>query len=45
MVLACAGDIPTNEALAAADLLRQEFPDLKLRFVNVVDLFKLQVLG
>lgn len=42
VVLACAGDIPTKEALAAADLLRQHFPDLKLRFVNVVDLFKLQ---
>ncbi|MCS6866152.1 MAG: phosphoketolase family protein [Gemmataceae bacterium] len=42
VVLACAGDIPTKEALAATDLLRQHFPDLKLRFVNVVDLFKLQ---
>jgi xylulose-5-phosphate/fructose-6-phosphate phosphoketolase len=42
VVLASAGDIPTKEALAAVDLLRQEFPDLKLRFVNVVDLFKLQ---
>jgi xylulose-5-phosphate/fructose-6-phosphate phosphoketolase len=42
VVLACAGDIPTKEALAATDLLRQEFPDLKIRFVNVVDLFKLQ---
>jgi len=42
VVMACAGDIPTKEALAATDLLRQEFPDLKLRFVNVVDLFKLQ---
>jgi xylulose-5-phosphate/fructose-6-phosphate phosphoketolase len=42
VVLACAGDIPTKEALAAADMLRQEFPDLKLRFINVVDLFKLQ---
>ena len=40
--MACAGDIPTKEALAATDLLRQEFPDLKIRFVNVVDLFKLQ---
>jgi xylulose-5-phosphate/fructose-6-phosphate phosphoketolase len=37
-----AGDIPTQEALAAAALLRQEFPDLKIRFINVVDLFKLQ---
>ncbi len=42
VVLASAGDIPTKEALAAVDLLRQEFPDLKLRFVNVVDLFRLQ---
>ena len=42
VVLACAGDIPTKEALAAADMLRQEFPDLKVRFINVVDLFKLQ---
>jgi xylulose-5-phosphate/fructose-6-phosphate phosphoketolase len=41
-VMACAGDIPTKEALAATDLLRKEFPDLKLRFINVVDLFKLQ---
>jgi xylulose-5-phosphate/fructose-6-phosphate phosphoketolase len=42
VVVACAGDIPTKEALAATDMLRKEFPDLKLRFVNVVDLFKLQ---
>jgi xylulose-5-phosphate/fructose-6-phosphate phosphoketolase len=41
-VIACAGDIPTKEALAATALLRSEFPDLKLRFINVVDLFKLQ---
>ncbi|HMK60597.1 MAG TPA: phosphoketolase family protein [Dissulfurispiraceae bacterium] len=42
VVLACAGDVPTMEALAAAALLREHFPDLKLRFINVVDLFKLQ---
>ncbi len=42
VVLACAGDIPTMEALAAAALLREHFPELKVRFVNVVDLFKLQ---
>lgn len=42
VVLACAGDVATQEMLAAADLLRQEFPDLKMRFINVVDLFKLQ---
>jgi xylulose-5-phosphate/fructose-6-phosphate phosphoketolase len=40
-VIACAGDIPTKEALAAVVLLRENFPDVKLRFVNVVDLFKL----
>jgi xylulose-5-phosphate/fructose-6-phosphate phosphoketolase len=42
LVMACAGDIPTQEALAATVLLRQEFPDVKIRFINVVDLFKLQ---
>ena len=42
VVMAAAGDIPTQEALAATVLLRQEFPDLKIRFINVVDLFKLQ---
>ena len=42
VVMACAGDIPTQEALAATAMLRTEFPDLKIRFVNVVDLFKLQ---
>ncbi len=42
VVLACAGDVPTLEALAATDLLRQNFPDLKVRFVNVVDLMTLQ---
>ncbi|MFC5380371.1 phosphoketolase [Aquipuribacter nitratireducens] len=42
VVLACAGDVPTMEALAAADLLRGWFPDLRLRFVNVVDLMRLQ---
>ncbi|KOP23498.1 phosphoketolase [Hapalosiphon sp. MRB220] len=42
VVLACAGDIPTLEALAASVLLRDNFPDLKIRFVNVIDLFKLQ---
>jgi xylulose-5-phosphate/fructose-6-phosphate phosphoketolase len=42
VVMACAGDIPTQEALAATAMLRHEFPDLKIRFVNVVDLFKLQ---
>ncbi|MCP6761364.1 MAG: phosphoketolase family protein [Fischerella sp. CENA71] len=42
VVLACAGDIPTLEALAASVLLRDNFPDLKIRFVNVIDLFRLQ---
>src|SRR5262245_61318856 len=42
VVMASAGDIPTKEALAAVDLLKQEFPELKIRFVNVVDLFRLQ---
>ena len=42
VVMACAGDIPTLEALAAVDLLRQYFPDLRIRFINVVDLMTLQ---
>jgi len=41
VVMACAGDIPTKEALAATVLLRENFPDLKVRFVNVVNLYKL----
>jgi xylulose-5-phosphate/fructose-6-phosphate phosphoketolase len=41
VVMASAGDIPTKEALAAVLLLREQFPDLKIRFINVVDLFKL----
>jgi xylulose-5-phosphate/fructose-6-phosphate phosphoketolase len=42
VVLACAGDTPTLEALAAAALLRERLPDLRVRFVNVVDLMRLQ---
>jgi len=42
VVIACAGDIPTQEALAATALLRSEFKDLKIRFINVIDLFKMQ---
>ena len=42
LVMGSAGDIPTQEALAATALLRQEFPDLKIRYINVVDLFKLE---
>jgi xylulose-5-phosphate/fructose-6-phosphate phosphoketolase len=41
VVMASAGDIPTKEALAAVALLRQFFPTLKIRFINVVDLFRL----
>jgi xylulose-5-phosphate/fructose-6-phosphate phosphoketolase len=41
VVLASAGDIPTAEVLAAIQLLKAEFPDLKMRYVNVVDLFRL----
>ncbi|MGD2081527.1 MAG: phosphoketolase family protein [Chromatiales bacterium] len=41
VVVAAAGDIPTMEALAATALLREHFPELKVRFVNVVDLFRL----
>jgi xylulose-5-phosphate/fructose-6-phosphate phosphoketolase len=42
VVMACAGDVPTLETLAAVALLRQYFPDLKVRVVNVVNLMKLQ---
>jgi xylulose-5-phosphate/fructose-6-phosphate phosphoketolase len=42
VVMACAGDIPTLEILAAVDLLRQHCPDLRVRVVNVVDLMTLQ---
>ena len=42
VVVASAGDILTEEALAAVAILRQHFPDLKIRFVNVVDLYRLQ---
>jgi xylulose-5-phosphate/fructose-6-phosphate phosphoketolase len=41
-VLACAGDVPTLETLAAVDLLRKHVPDLKVRVVNVVDMMTLQ---
>ncbi len=41
VVMACAGDIPTMESLAAVAILKEKFPDLKIRFVNVVDLFRL----
>jgi len=42
VVMACAGDVPTHEALAAVTLLREEVPDIRIRFVNVVDLMALQ---
>jgi xylulose-5-phosphate/fructose-6-phosphate phosphoketolase len=41
VVMACAGDIPTKESLAAVCLLREHFPNLKIRFINVVDLYRL----
>lgn len=42
VVMACAGDVPTLETLAAADLLRQHLPELRVRVVNIVDLMRLQ---
>jgi xylulose-5-phosphate/fructose-6-phosphate phosphoketolase len=42
VVMACAGDVPTLETLAAVDLMRRELPDLKVRVINVVDLMTLQ---
>ena len=42
VVMACCGDVPTLETLAAVDILRNNFPDLKIRVVNVVDLMTLQ---
>src|SRR5690606_30782352 len=42
VVLACAGDVPTLETLAAVDLLRRHLPELRVRVVNVVDLMRLQ---
>jgi xylulose-5-phosphate/fructose-6-phosphate phosphoketolase len=45
VVMASCGDVATQEALAATAILRQRLPELKLRFVNVVDLFKMQLEG
>jgi len=42
VVMACAGDVPTLETLAAVDLIRQHVPDLKVRVINVVNLMRLQ---
>jgi xylulose-5-phosphate/fructose-6-phosphate phosphoketolase len=41
VVMVGCGDVPTQEALAATELLRQHFSDLKIRFINVIDLFKM----
>ena len=45
VVMASCGDIPTQEALAAVQMLREHFPDLRIRFINVVDLFTLACAG
>jgi xylulose-5-phosphate/fructose-6-phosphate phosphoketolase len=45
VVMACAGDVPTLETLAAVSILREQLPELKIRVVNVVDLMKLQPAG
>ncbi|HEV7949961.1 MAG TPA: phosphoketolase family protein [Glaciihabitans sp.] len=42
VVVACAGDVPTVEAMAAVQILKREIPQLKVRFINVVDLMRLQ---
>jgi xylulose-5-phosphate/fructose-6-phosphate phosphoketolase len=42
VVLACGGDVPTLETVAAADILRRELPDLQVRVINVVDIMRLQ---
>ena len=42
VVMACAGDVPTLETMAAVELLREEVPDIKIRVVNVIDLMTLQ---
>ena len=42
VVMACCGDVPTLETLAAVSILREQLPDLRIRVVNVVDLMKLQ---
>jgi xylulose-5-phosphate/fructose-6-phosphate phosphoketolase len=42
VVMACAGDIPTLETLAAVDIIRRELPDLRVRVINVVDLMRIQ---
>ena len=42
VVMACCGDVATQEALAATAILREQLPDLRVRFVNVVDLYRMQ---
>ena len=42
VIMACCGDIPTMESLAATAILREECPQLQVRFINIVDLYKLQ---
>ncbi len=42
VVMACCGDVPTLETLAAVSILREHLPDLKIRVINVVDLMKLE---
>ena len=42
VIMACCGDTPTLESLAAVSILREHLPKLKIRFINVIDLFKLQ---
>ncbi|PTT02598.1 phosphoketolase [Pedobacter sp. HMWF019] len=42
VIMACSGDVPTLETLAAVSILREQLPELKIRVINVVDLFKLQ---
>ena len=42
VVMACAGDVPTMEALAAVEILREQFPELKIRLINIVDIMTLQ---
>jgi xylulose-5-phosphate/fructose-6-phosphate phosphoketolase len=43
VVMACCGDVPTLETLAAIDILRKDFPDLKIRMINIVNLMTLQI--
>jgi xylulose-5-phosphate/fructose-6-phosphate phosphoketolase len=42
VVMACAGDVPARETLAAVEILRDHLPELKIRVINVVDLMRIQ---